>query len=200
MRLLTVRIRDFRCVQDSTEFPIADVTCLVGKNESGKTALLKAVHKLKPDADSKEKFEPSRDYPKLKWLPDAPIPVHPPAIHTAWHMDDADVAAVEKAFGAGVIANRKFTIEKGYDNVRRFGVQTNDEAVMKHLLAELKITEDEVSAGGSKDLKSIQKALKELKELSASQQKLSETFEKRFPEGINLAVIHALAERVPTFL
>jgi predicted ATPase len=36
MRLLSVRIQDFRCIEDSTEFPITDVTCLVGKNESGK--------------------------------------------------------------------------------------------------------------------------------------------------------------------
>ena len=54
MRLLTVKVQDFRCVEDSTEFPIADVTCLVGKNESGKTALLKALHKIKPEDASKE--------------------------------------------------------------------------------------------------------------------------------------------------
>jgi predicted ATP-dependent endonuclease of OLD family len=43
MHLVSVRIQDFRCIEDSTEFPIADVTCLVGKNESGKTAILKAL-------------------------------------------------------------------------------------------------------------------------------------------------------------
>ena len=41
MRLRTVRVKNFKCVQDSTEFKIDDqVTYLVGKNESGKTTLL----------------------------------------------------------------------------------------------------------------------------------------------------------------
>ena len=46
MRLLKIRVQNFRCVEDSQEFSLSDVTCLVGKNESGKTALLKALHKL----------------------------------------------------------------------------------------------------------------------------------------------------------
>jgi predicted ATP-dependent endonuclease of OLD family len=47
MKLQKVQIKDFRCIDDSGEFVIDDVTCLVGKNESGKTAILKALHKLK---------------------------------------------------------------------------------------------------------------------------------------------------------
>src|SRR6266404_1641379 len=99
MRLLSVRVQDFWCIEDSTEFPIADVTCLVGKNESGKTALLKALHKLKPDEASKEQFEPSQDYPRRKWRPDTPIPANPPAVITTWHLDDADRYALEQQFG-----------------------------------------------------------------------------------------------------
>ena len=56
MRLRTVRVKNFKCVQDSTEFKIDDqVTYLVGKNESGKTTLLQAIAKINPvdqgDAD-----------------------------------------------------------------------------------------------------------------------------------------------------
>ena len=48
MKLTKVHITNFQSVQDSTEFEIGDVTCLVGKNESGKTALLKALYRLNP--------------------------------------------------------------------------------------------------------------------------------------------------------
>ena len=48
MKLKRVRITDFQSVLDSTEFEIGDVTCLVGKNEAGKTALLKALYRLNP--------------------------------------------------------------------------------------------------------------------------------------------------------
>ena len=48
MKLTKVRIANFQCIHDSEEFDIDNVTCLVGKNESGKTAILKALHKFNP--------------------------------------------------------------------------------------------------------------------------------------------------------
>ena len=43
MRLSKVQIREFQSIQDSTEIEVGPITCLVGKNESGKTAVLKAL-------------------------------------------------------------------------------------------------------------------------------------------------------------
>ncbi len=40
MKLARVRIKEFRSILDSGEFTIDDITCLVGKNEAGKTAVL----------------------------------------------------------------------------------------------------------------------------------------------------------------
>lgn len=200
MRLLNVRVQDFWCVDDSTEFPISDVTCLVGKNESGKTALLKALHKLKPDAASKEQFVPSKDYPKRKWRPDVAPPVNPPAVSTTWQLDASDISELEKKFGSGVIADRTFTLTKGYDNARRYSIKTDEEAAVRHLIGELKLSEEEKTGSGGFDLKSIQKAVAEAKEVGASQQKLLETFKQRFPEGVAKAVIQAVDERAPTFL
>lgn len=200
MRLLSVRIQDFRCIEDSTEFPIADVTCLVGKNESGKTAILKALYKLKPDVESKTKFEPSDDYPKRKWRPEQPIPTNPPAIITKWKLDAADVAALEKQFGTGIITDQTFTIEKGYDNTRHYSIMTDDAAAVRHLITELKLSEEEKALSGGFDLKSIQRAVEEAKEIGASQQKLLNTFKERYPKGVSSAVIQVVHERVPTFL
>ena len=200
MRLLSVRVQDFWCVEDSTEFPIADVTCLVGKNESGKTALLKALHKLKPDAASKEQFVPSRDYPKRKWRPEVAPPTNPPSVSTTWQLDASDVVELEKKFGTGVIADRRFTLTKGYDNVRRYAIKSDEEAAVKHLIGELKLSEEEKTVSGGFDIKSIQKAVAEAKEVGASSQKLLDTFKQRFPEGVSKAVIQAVDERIPTFL
>ncbi len=45
MQLKAVRVQMFRNIVDSGEVAIErDVTCLVGKNESGKTALLSAIY------------------------------------------------------------------------------------------------------------------------------------------------------------
>ena len=41
-----LHVKTFRNVLDSTE--VDDVTCLVGKNEAGKSAVLQALHNLNP--------------------------------------------------------------------------------------------------------------------------------------------------------
>src|SRR6202034_3027500 len=174
MRLVSVRIQDFRCIEDSTEFPIKDVTCLVGKNESGKTAILKALYKLDPDVESKGRFEAATDYPKRKLRPEQPIPNNPPAITTHWKLDAEDVAALEKQLGAGVVAEHTFTITKGYNDAATgtFTIKPDDAAAVRPLISELKLSDDEKALSGGFDLKSIQKAVEEAKEVGTSQQKL----------------------------
>ena len=56
MKLTKVRITEFQSIQDSTEFEIGDITCLVGKNEAGKTALLKALYRLNPIIEEDSSF------------------------------------------------------------------------------------------------------------------------------------------------
>ena len=49
MHLSTFRVQYYRNFVDSGEVTLdATVTCLVGKNESGKTALLQALNNLNP--------------------------------------------------------------------------------------------------------------------------------------------------------
>jgi predicted ATP-dependent endonuclease of OLD family len=43
MQLRKARVTNFKIVEDSNEFTVDRVTCLIGKNESGKTALLDAI-------------------------------------------------------------------------------------------------------------------------------------------------------------
>ena len=64
MKLTKVRITEFQSIQDSTEFEIGDVTCLVGKNEAGKTALLKALYHLNPIIEEDGDFDATNDYPR----------------------------------------------------------------------------------------------------------------------------------------
>ena len=64
MKLTKVRVSDFQSVRDSTEFDIGDVTCLVGKNEAGKTALLQAMYRLRPIVDTDVGYNVTDDYPR----------------------------------------------------------------------------------------------------------------------------------------
>src|SRR5690348_15931311 len=106
MKLKSVHLRNFRNILDSTEARIhPEVTCLVGKNEAGKTAFLEAHRRLDP-AQPNAKFNAARQYPA--WLEkkhrmqgvniDASTPVT--GVYT---VEDADREAFEKRFGKGVL-------------------------------------------------------------------------------------------------
>lgn len=48
MKLISFQVRVFRNVIDSGLIEVADNTCLVGKNEAGKSAIIEALHRLNP--------------------------------------------------------------------------------------------------------------------------------------------------------
>jgi energy-coupling factor transporter ATP-binding protein EcfA2 len=56
------QVKNFRNIENSGWIPVERVTCFVGRNESGKTALLNAIYKLNPA--SPEPFNPLREFPR----------------------------------------------------------------------------------------------------------------------------------------
>lgn len=64
MKLEKVRVKNFRSVEDSGAFTVEQVTCLMGKNESGKTALLQANAALNPHPATPIRYDLERDYPR----------------------------------------------------------------------------------------------------------------------------------------
>lgn len=66
LTLIKAQVWKYKSIEDSTPVDIAeDVTVLVGKNESGKTAFLEAIHKALPLA--KVNYDPVFDYPRKDW-------------------------------------------------------------------------------------------------------------------------------------
>ena len=63
MKLTATRFQvlNYRNIDDSDWIPIERVTAFVGRNESGKTALLKALHKFNPAIE--EPYKAQREFP-----------------------------------------------------------------------------------------------------------------------------------------
>ncbi len=66
MKLVRVKIRNFRCYKDEVSIDIRDITALVGKNDAGKSAMMDALviffdEKAKPDADDANKDGDKKD-------------------------------------------------------------------------------------------------------------------------------------------
>src|SRR5256712_14043104 len=65
LRLRSFRVTNYRSVEDSGEVTVEDFRTLVGKNESGKTSILKALHKFNPATP--EPFNGLKEFPRRRF-------------------------------------------------------------------------------------------------------------------------------------
>ena len=67
MKLTATRFQvlNYRNIDDSGWIPLERVTAFVGRNEAGKTALLKALHKFNPATE--EPYNPQREFPRERF-------------------------------------------------------------------------------------------------------------------------------------
>ena len=104
MRLTQFRVRKFRNIIDSGPIDVEDdVTCLVGMNEAGKTAVLTALNRLNP-ADGST-FSVQDDYPRWLLVTDrrANVVEDTKPIEASFTLDCDDLRLVEAKFGEGVL-------------------------------------------------------------------------------------------------
>jgi predicted ATPase len=117
--LKTALVRKFRSIENSGTVRFEpDVTCLVGKNESGKTAFLEALHQANPFGGPGRGFDELRDYPRrLRGRDRAQIAGTTP-ISAAFELDEADLEAVAGRPGADALG-KEVTVERAYSGQRR---------------------------------------------------------------------------------
>jgi predicted ATPase len=118
--LKTAVVRKFRSIENSGTVRFEpDVTCLVGKNESGKTAFLEALHQANPLGGPGRGFDELRDYPRrLRGRDRARIAETAPVAAT-FELEDADLEAVAERLGAEALGAKEVTVERTYAGRRR---------------------------------------------------------------------------------
>lgn len=120
MRLLEVTVQLFRnFVEPQTVAIEDDVTCLVGKNESGKTTLLKALHRLNPANGTDRHFDLTTEYPRWRLASDrrtnkAIAEVRP--VTGRFELDDADLDALGSVLGTRPPNGTQCVASRDYDN------------------------------------------------------------------------------------
>ncbi len=139
MILKSVQTKLFRNVLDSTEVEIQpDVTCLVGKNESGKTAFLEALRRLHP-AQGNESFNIGRHYPawleKRHRLEGKDLDDVRP-IRATFELEEKDKEQFAGRFGEGVLTSDEITVARAYGGTRYYGYQVDEAQAVKNVISE----------------------------------------------------------------
>ena len=119
MRLQTAFIASFKNIVAPQRLDVAgDVTCLIGKNESGKTTILKALHRLHPANGTDTRFDLVTEYPRWRLARDRRTQtldiVTPITAHFA--LDDADLAALAPALPTPVPPGTTCVLARDYKN------------------------------------------------------------------------------------
>lgn len=147
MKLIKARVTEFRSIRDSGEFEVGNITCLVGKNEAGKTAILQALHRLNPLASTAGAFNVTDDYPRSdvsEYEQDVKSGELTPAhvITAIFELTDAQAARIENEFGAGVLRSRELTLQRGYYTTHYITLQLDNAVACKHLVSKAQLPSD----------------------------------------------------------
>jgi predicted ATP-dependent endonuclease of OLD family len=225
MKLVSVKIENFKCIEDSDEFSIVPITCLVGKNESGKTAILQALHKLNPDTPELKNFDALQEYPRRRYSDYKQRQTQNPdnVLTTQWDLENSDIDAISSIIGKGSLKAPRITIKKGYDNLLKWSIDINESKVVKYfltssginltefselvasetieiLLEQINIAQNEANKRMEEDAENqdieTQSKIKILDTLKSS---LNSTFNPKSPTPTQL-VIDILSQRLPKLL
>jgi energy-coupling factor transporter ATP-binding protein EcfA2 len=153
VKLKTVHVRDFQSIWDSTPFPIDKVTCLVGKNEAGKTALIQALYRLNPIIDKHARFDVTDDYPRAE-VEDYQQAIEqgtrqPATVVTATFTLDADeLTTIAEHYGKDALTIPEVTLSRRYPKTPAdtppmiFNLPIDEHAVVKHLVNSFAVSAD----------------------------------------------------------
>ena len=204
MQLTQAQIENFKSVDDSLPFEVGPITCLVGKNESGKTALLQALYCLNPVVDAAGRYVPL-EYPRRRWsqykerAQDSPDNV----LTTTWTIEDSDRQVIESLLGSGALTQHTVTITKGYENVLDWSNLVIDEkAVVDHFIDAADLhTEEAERVRLAQDVPELLKILGQSEVPSERETKLVQRIEEVVgAHTVVHVVVDLLSDRLPKFV
>ena len=172
MKLKKVHVTEFQSILDSNEFDVDDITCLVGKNEAGKTALLQALYRLNPIIERESVYSVIDDYPRWD-VADYEIAVkegtqkHAIVARAVFQLEREDVAEVLSVFGEEALPGKTSTLElsKGYEGILYYDFEVNIPAALQHL-----VEQRQFAPNVGSELKTCDTLEKTVKVLSAAEQ------------------------------
>jgi len=204
MKLSKVRVTHFRSVEDSGEFDVGQLLCLVGKNEAGKTAIAQALAGLNPHPSTPVTYDLERDYPR-RWFADyrEKHPDHQATVvSTKWTLSPEEQGAIEQHLGVGTVLDMPLTVTRRYgDTEPRWEVSGEWQKAISNLIEKERLDDEERQPlSNASNSSELIKALEAIPERSHKQQRLLDLF-NTFPDRtMSGLVISLLKPKLPQFL
>ena len=204
MKLTSVQITNFRSIDDSRVFTVEDVTCLVGKNESGKTAVLEALNKLKPSSGPVV-LNKDLDYPRKRMVQykNDHGDKEALAVRTTWELDDKEVSILEQEFGESCLHSNEIIILEYYGSRRTtWKIDFNENNIVSFLIE--KANFDAVEKTRLKNCKSVSDISEKLDKIEDKTSKQKDLHEKISTYGdgdgdVYQALIDKISPHMPRF-
>lgn len=151
MLLKKVTIHKYKSFLTEQSYTVENrITRIVGKNESGKTALLEALAKSNYFEDNADfQFDKDLDYPRSEFI--KAKNENPAVLTCEYELSDEDVKSVEDEYGEGIISKQTFSLSSYYDNTRKTTGVVVDFNVFKNWL----ITSFDVGDQGQELLRAV---------------------------------------------
>ncbi len=146
MKLTSFQIREFRSIIDSTDVAVDEITCLVGKNEAGKTSVLDALYRLRPYVEKHAGYNIDDDYPRTEvedYKHDIAQKKREPVdvVEAKFEFEPADLAHFEGVLGKNAFKAVYVTLNRGY-GTSSWWIDTDDSNILKHLVESKKLPQD----------------------------------------------------------
>lgn len=201
MKLAKIQVRNFRSIDDSEVFEIGDLTCLVGKNEAGKTAILRAIHGIRPI--DKFTYDKTRDYPRryLSKFDERHADGESLVAKAWWTLDAGDVSDVEAVLGSGVFAGGEVVVMSYIGrNENKWVVPIDAKVCLQNAAARHGIVGDDFSVlQTAASTEAALDVLLKLNERTVSQEGLLKDIQKFRDGSAALAALDILSKRMPKF-
>jgi len=119
MRLASFQITNFRSINDSGSIDTSQITAILGRNDSGKSNLLRALHSLNP-AEGVAELSPIKDFPRHRRLEECQGDT--PVVATRWSLDESERAELVQMLPRAANV-RHVTAGRGYGTARWSGLE-----------------------------------------------------------------------------
>lgn len=204
MKLIRAHATNYRNIIDSNPVEIGQSTCLVGKNEAGKSAFLKALEGIRStDSDYKE-YGKVTNYPRRAYADYAQDHGDGEAIvmTTEWELDDSDIQAIVAELGPKALSSKTIKVWKTYEeNGSTWTVPIDNAAVISHLVESHGLSTAERTALGKPwDTRRAATLLGQIEARSDAQQALLDAINAFREKSAHLRAIDILSGRMPQFM